>query len=155
MSAKFSHRQVILMDDELERIKQEKLRRLLQPELQSSKYPIGKVVELNDSNFEEFAKQQGIVVVDCWAVWCAPCRSMAPVMDQLAKEWGNKGVHIGKLNVDHNPRTAMRYGISSIPNFLVFQNGKYLGNIVGAVGKAPFVKLFKKLLKENNDEGYV
>lgn len=143
------------MSDELERIRQEKIRKLLQPDVQASKFPTGKVIELTDSNFDEFAKQPGIVVVDCWAAWCAPCRSMAPVMEQLAKEWGPKGIHIGKLNVDHNPRTAMRYGISSIPNFLVFKDGKFLGNVVGAVGKAPFVQLFKKLLKEgDNREGY-
>ncbi|MHA1224896.1 MAG: thioredoxin family protein, partial [Candidatus Heimdallarchaeaceae archaeon] len=81
--------------------------------------------------------------------------SMEPVMKQLATEWAGK-VSIGKLNVDQNPRTSMRFGISSIPNFLVFQDGKFLGNVVGAVGKKPFEKLFKKILSGELDkkEGY-
>ena len=76
-------------------------------------------------------------------------------MEQLAQEYAGK-VTIGKLNVDQNPQTSMRYGISSIPNFLVFQNGEYLGNVVGAVGKKPFQKLFKKILDGELDkrEGY-
>ena len=136
------------MDEEIERIKREKMMKLLKHKEQVQKYPLGKVVELTDNNFDDFVKQDGICVVDCWAIWCAPCRSMAPIMEQLAKEWASKNVHIGKLDVDHNPRVTMRYGVSSIPNFLVFKDGKFLGNVVGAVGKAPFIKLFKKLLEE-------
>ena len=144
------------MDEELERIKKEKMLKFMSDDVPTvGNFPVADVVELDDNSFEPFVKQQGIVVIDCWAVWCGPCRTMEPIMEQLAKEWAGK-VTIGKLNVDQNPRTSMRYGISSIPNFLVFQDGKFLGNVVGAVGKKPFEKLFKKLLSGDQDrkEGY-
>ena len=144
------------MDEELERIKREKMLKLMKEDVPAvGNFPIADVVELDDNSIEPFVKQPGIVVIDCWAVWCGPCRTMEPIMVQLAKEWVGK-VTIGKLNVDQNPRTSMRYGISSIPNFLVFQDGKFLGNVVGAVGKSPFEKLFKKLLSGDQDkrEGY-
>lgn len=144
------------MDEELERIKKEKMLKLMRDDVPTvGNFPVAEVMELDDNSFESFVTQQGIVVIDCWAVWCGPCRTMEPIMEQLAKEWAGK-VSFGKLNVDQNPRTSMRYGISSIPNFLVFQDGKFLGNVVGAVGKKPFEKLFKKLLSGEQDrkEGY-
>lgn len=144
------------MDEELERIKQEKMIKLMKDDVPTvGDFPIAEVVELDDNSFDSFVIQSGIVVVDTWAVWCGPCRTMEPIMNQLAKEWSGK-VTIGKLNVDQNPRTSMKFGISSIPNFLVFQDGKFLGNVVGAVGKKPFEKLFKKLLSGDKDkkEGY-
>ncbi|MHA1116241.1 MAG: thioredoxin [Candidatus Heimdallarchaeum aukensis] len=142
----------MIQDDEtLEELRKKKMEELLNANQQAAKFPTGVAVNLTDDDFDEFVKQDGIVVVDTWAAWCMPCRTMAPIMDQLAKEWADKGVHIGKLNVDENRRTAMRFGISSIPNFLVFQNGKYLGNVVGAVGKKPFVQLFKKLLNGDDE----
>ncbi len=141
---------VMVSDDELEKIKQKKMLELMGAKQKQSKYPEGIVVELTDATFDDFVKQDGVVIVDTWAAWCMPCRAMAPVMEQLAKEWAGKGVHVGKLDVDHNRQIGMRFGISSIPNFLVFQNGKYLGNIVGAVGKKPFVELLRKLTGQNN-----
>ena len=144
------------MDDELERIKREKMEKLMRGDMPTvGTFPIAEVVELDDSSIDSFASQSGIVVVDCWAVWCGPCRTMEPIMKQLAKEWSGK-VTVGKINVDQNPRTSMKYGISSIPNFLVFQDGKFLGNVVGAVGKKPFERLFKKLTSGEKDtkEGY-
>jgi thioredoxin 1 len=144
------------MDDELERIRREKMLRIMKDDVPVvGTFPYAELEELNDQSFEVFVKQPGIVVIDLWAAWCAPCRSMEPIMKQLAKEWSGQ-VLIGKLNIDQYPRTAMKYGISSIPNFLVFQDGKYLGNVVGAVGKKPFEKLFKKILSGELDkrEGY-
>jgi len=144
------------MDEELERIKKEKMMKLMKDDVPTvGNFPVAEVTVLDDNSFGSFVQQEGIVVIDCWAVWCGPCRTMEPIMEQLAKEWAGK-VTIGKLNVDQNPRTSMQYGISSIPNFLVFQDGKFLGNVVGAVGKKPFEKLFKKLLSDNQDkkEGY-
>ncbi|MHA2358198.1 MAG: thioredoxin [Candidatus Heimdallarchaeaceae archaeon] len=144
------------MDDELERIKREKLQKLMQDDVPVvGTFPIEEMAELDDQTFQNFVNQSGIVVIDCWAAWCAPCRTMEPIMKQLAKEWAGK-VTIGKLNVDQNPRVAMSYRIASIPNFLVFQDGKYLGNVVGAVGKKSFDKLFKKILSGELDkrEGY-
>jgi len=144
------------MDDELERIKREKMLKLMKDDVPVvGTFPVTELHELDDQSFDDFIQQTGIVVIDCWAAWCAPCRTMEPIMKQLSKEWAGQ-VSIGKLNVDQNPRIAMKFGISSIPNFLVFQNGKFLGNVVGAVGKKPFDKLFKKILSGELDkrEGY-
>ncbi|MCG3226673.1 MAG: thioredoxin [Candidatus Heimdallarchaeota archaeon] len=144
------------MDDELERIRKEKLTKLMNDDVPVvGTFPIAELNELDEQTFEGFIGQSGIVVIDLWAAWCAPCRTMEPIMKQLAKEWIGQ-VLIGKLNIDQYPRIAMKYQVSSIPNFLVFQDGKYLGNVVGAVGKKPFDKLFKQIVSGelNKREGY-
>ncbi|GAI94069.1 unnamed protein product, partial [marine sediment metagenome] len=75
------------------------------------------------------------VLVDLWAPWCAPCRMVAPVVEELASEYEGR-VSFAKLNVDQNPRTASRYGIMSIPTLLIFKDGKPVSNIVGFRPKA-------------------
>jgi len=77
--------------------------------------------------------------VDFWAEWCAPCRRLAPIVDQIADEYDGK-VNIGKLNVDHNPSVSMNYGITSIPAILFIKNGQVVDKLVGAQPKANFVK---------------
>jgi thioredoxin 1 len=79
-------------------------------------------------------KSYPLVVVDCWAAWCAPCRAIAPIVDQLAKDYTGKVV-FGKLNVDENPETAQRYGIMAIPTLLVMKNAEEVDRIVGALPK--------------------
>ena len=77
----------------------------------------------------------GLVVVDCWAAWCGPCRMVAPIMDQLAAQYSGKA-KIAKLNVDENPATASQFSIRSIPTMLFFKNGKVVKQQVGALPKA-------------------
>ena len=96
---------------------------------------MGKPIEVTDANFEaEVVKSTTPVVVDFWAVWCGPCRMIAPVVEELATEYAGK-VQFAKLNVDENPNVSMKYGIRSIPTLLVFKNGKPVDQIVGAVPK--------------------
>jgi thioredoxin 1 len=93
------------------------------------------ILEFTDHNFAtEVESGTGITVVDFWAPWCGPCRFVAPLLEQLADEYGAR-VRIGKLNVDENPAVAGRYGIRSIPTVGIFRDGEPVGGVVGAVPK--------------------
>lgn len=95
----------------------------------------GNVEVYTDGNFDEKVLQSDkLTVVDFWAEWCAPCRMIAPTMEELAGENADK-VNIGKLNVDENNKTATKYGIRSIPTLLFFKNGNILKQVVGVRGK--------------------
>ena len=91
------------------------------------------VQNITDSTFESFTEENPLVVVDCWAAWCAPCRFLSPVIEQLAGE--RKDVAFGKLDVDQNKMVAIKYGIMSIPTLLYFKNGKLVNRTVGALPK--------------------
>ena len=96
----------------------------------------GKLVTVTDSNFTTVIEgEKGLALVDFWAAWCGPCRMVAPVIEQLATEHEGK-VTIGKLDVDANQQTAMRYNIRSIPSILFFKDGRHIDTVVGAVPKA-------------------
>ena len=92
-------------------------------------------IHLGDNDFNEAITQHPLIIVDFWAEWCGPCRMVAPVIEELAKEFqGN--VVFGKLNVDENRQTATRFSIMSIPTLIVFQNGEEKRRLVGARSKA-------------------
>jgi thioredoxin 2 len=92
-------------------------------------------VDVTDQSFDrEVISHPGLVLVDCWAQWCGPCKMVAPVLDQLALEYRGR-VKITKLNVDENPYTASRYGIRSIPTMLIFKKGVQIDTLVGALPK--------------------
>ena len=98
-------------------------------------------IEVNDGNFEaEVLKSAQPVVVDFWAEWCGPCRMMGPTIDVIATEYAGKA-KVGKLNVDDNGQTAMRYNIRGIPTLLLFKGGKVVEQRVGAVGKSDVQKM--------------
>ncbi len=93
---------------------------------------------ITDQNFqEEVLGSKTPVLVDFWAEWCMPCRIVSPIVEELAKEYGDK-LKVGKLNVDENGQTAQSYGIMSIPSLLVFKNGQVVKQMVGAQSKDSF-----------------
>ncbi|MGB6649312.1 MAG: thioredoxin, partial [Bacteroidota bacterium] len=92
-----------------------------------------KPIELNDTNFQqEVLNSDTPVLVDFWAVWCGPCRMVAPVVEEIAKEYNGK-LKVGKLDVDNNPEVSMKFGIRSIPTLMVFKGGQVEEQIVGAM----------------------
>ncbi|CUT04808.1 thioredoxin [Candidatus Kryptobacter tengchongensis] len=104
------------------------------------------IIELTDLNFEdEVLKSDKLVLVDFWAEWCAPCRMIAPIIEEIANEYADR-LKVGKLNVDYNPKTAMKYGIMSIPTLLLFQNGRVIEQIVGAMPKKNLLAKLEKYL---------
>lgn len=97
----------------------------------------GTVVEVTDENFGDSVEgAEGLSMVDFWATWCGPCKMVAPVVEELAGEYADKGLNVGKLDVDHNPHVAARFGIRSIPSILFFKGGKHVDTVIGAVPKA-------------------
>ena len=125
-------------DEELEKIKAKKMREMTSPQKPC-------VVKLNASSFDDFIKTELPVVVDFWADWCMPCRIMSPVMEELAIAYAGKAL-FGNVNVDENSQIASRYGIMSIPHFLIFKNGALVERIIGAVGRGPLENALKKHL---------
>jgi thioredoxin 1 len=88
---------------------------------------------LTDSTFDEHIKNSPIpILVDFWAPWCAPCRMVAPILSQLAKDYAGK-LTVGKINVDENPHVASRFGITGIPTMLLFKDGKSVQQWIGAL----------------------
>lgn len=130
-------------EEELERIKAKKLKELVK---KSQKQETEGVITLTSSSFPKFLENTNLpVLVDFWADWCMPCRIMAPVMEELARDYAGKAV-FARVNVDENPEVATRYAIMSIPHFIVFRNGRPAERIVGAVGRGPLEDALKKYL---------
>ena len=98
------------------------------------------VNHVTDANFDqEVLKSEKAVLIDFWAPWCAPCRAIAPLIDELAGEYAGR-LKVVKINVDDNPETPARYGVRGIPNLLIIKSGQVKEQIVGAVPKSHLVK---------------
>jgi len=124
--------------DELDAIRARKMENL-QRMAEASAEP----VEVSDETFEDIVSEGGLVVVDCWAEWCGPCRMLSPVVDQLAEEYAGKVV-FARLNVDENSVTAAKFGIMSIPTLLIFKDSRLVDTIVGAVPKSHIKAVLKR-----------
>lgn len=103
-------------------------------------------VTLTDANFDELVKKSGKpVMVDFWAAWCGPCLMIAPIVEELSKEFEGKAL-IGKLDVDNNPNVSVEFGIRSIPTLLFFKNGQVVDKQVGVVPKSVLLQKLNALL---------
>lgn len=99
-----------------------------------------KPLHFTDDNFEtEVINSDQPVLIDFWAVWCGPCRMIAPIVEELSNEYEGK-IKIGKLDVDENQQTSIKYGVRSIPTLLIFKSGKVVDTIIGAVPKNMIVQ---------------
>jgi thioredoxin 1 len=107
-----------------------------------------KYVQLTDSTFqEEVLNADQPVLVDFWAVWCGPCRRIAPMIEELAEEFEGRA-KVAKLDVDHNPETAMAYGIRSIPTLLFFKDGRPVDHLVGVSSKRELSQKLEALVAQ-------
>lgn len=108
---------------------------------------MGNVREVNDNSFEqEVLKSDLPVLIDFWAPWCAPCRAIAPAVEELATDYAGR-LKVVKMNVDDNPRTPTQYGVRGIPNLILFRSGQVAEQIVGAVPKAQLQKAVDRALQ--------
>lgn len=100
---------------------------------------------ITEANFEdEVLSSETPVLIDFWAPWCGPCQQMAPIIEELAHEYQDKGIKVGKLNVDENGMIANKYKVMSIPTFIVFKGGQVVDQVVGGVQKGRLEEVLEK-----------
>ncbi len=99
-------------------------------------------IKIDSSNFEEIKNGEKRVLIDFYAEWCGPCKMIAPISEEIAEE--NPQYVVGKINVDDNPELAIEFGVSTIPNLVVMENGKVLNQIAGARPKASILKMLEE-----------
>jgi len=137
------------MENELDEIRKRKMedfkKRFMKGDKDMEKDLQSTPIEIKDADFDETIKSHKVIVVDCWAAWCGPCRMMSPIIDGLAKELQGKVV-FGKVNVDENPQTSIKYKIMSIPTLLVFKNGNLVDRIIGVCPKGELINKFSSYL---------
>ena len=102
------------------------------------------VIEFSDQNFDSGVLEANTpVLVDFWAVWCGPCKAIAPIVEEIANDYDGK-VKVGKMDVDSNNKVAMKYGIRSIPTLLLFKDGEVVDQVIGNVGKESIESMLNK-----------
>ena len=129
-------------DEELERIKKKQMDELLQQQNQNKIVSDTPVMELTSQDFDQEKIKNKLLLVDFWAEWCGPCKSMHPIFTRMAKKY--KSVRFARVNVDNSQDIATRYGVQSIPTFIMFKNGKVANTMVGAVGEPGIHMICKK-----------
>ncbi len=108
---------------------------------------MSETLEVTDDTFEaEVLQSEMPAIVDFWAEWCAPCRAISPIVEQLSKEYGDR-LKIVKMDIDQNPRTPGQYEVRAIPTVLAFRGGQVVEQLVGARPKAAFDEMVRKLLE--------
>ena len=129
-------------DSELEKIKKKQLEELLQQQNLNKIVNEMPVIELTSQDFDQKKSENELLLVDFWAEWCGPCKSMHPIFSRMAKKY--KSVRFARVNVDNAQDIAMRYGVQSIPTFIMFKNGEVANTMVGAVGEPGIHMICKK-----------
>ena len=133
-------------DEELENIKKKQLEDLLKQQNINNILNETPVMELTSQNFNQEISNNDLLLVDFWAEWCGPCKSMNPIFTRMAKKY--KQVRFARVNVDNAQDIAMKYGVQSIPTFIMFKNGEIANQMVGAVGE-PGIHMICKKFTEN------
>ena len=133
-------------DEELENIKKKQLEDLLKQQNINNILNETPVMELTSQNFNQEISNNDLLLVDFWAEWCGPCKSMHPIITRMAKKY--KKVRFARVNVDNAQDIAMKYGVQSIPTFIMFKNGEIANQMVGAVGE-PGIHMICKKFTEN------
>ena len=133
-------------DEELENIKKKQLEDLLKQQNINNILNETPVMELTSQNFNQEIAKNDLLLVDFWAEWCGPCKSMHPIFTRMAKKY--KQVRFARVNVDNAQDIAMKYGVQSIPTFIMFKNGEIVNQMVGAVGE-PGIHMICKKFTEN------
>ena len=119
--------------------------RKLERECSKKSEIIDRPIQVTDKTFDQIIEAHPAVVVDFWAQWCPPCRLIAPIIDELAKDYAGKVV-FGKLNTDENQSTATKYNVMSVPNLLFFKKGKLVDQVIGAVPRQHIEQKIKKII---------
>jgi thioredoxin 1 len=128
-------------DPEIEKIKQRKLAEMLKQQSDVMAQAQISVTDLDQTNFDQTVSV-GLVLVDFWAEWCGPCKSMHPIFDRMSKKY--RHIKFARVNVDKCQDIAMRFAVQSIPTFIMFKNGKLVDRMVGAVGEPGIHMIAKK-----------
>ena len=129
-------------DAELEKIKKKQLEELLEQQNVNKIVNNIPVIELSSHDFDKEKIKNELLLVDFWAEWCGPCKSMHPIFTRMAKKY--KSVRFARVNVDNAQDIAMRYGVQSIPTFIMFKNGEVANTMVGAIGEPGIHMICKK-----------
>ena len=135
-----------MSDDELDRIKKKQLDDLLKQQQEQLVVQETPVIELHSSNFDDALLKNKLVLVDFWAEWCGPCKSMHPIFSRMAKKYSH--VRFARVNVDDSQNIATKFNVQSIPTFIMFNDGKVVQQMVGAVGEPGIHMICKKFLSD-------
>ena len=131
-------------DPELEKIRQKQLEELMREKNLDRVVNETPVLELTSATFDNEVSKNDLLLVDFWAEWCGPCKSMHPVFTRVAKKY--KQIRFARINVDNSQDIALRYSVQSIPAFIMFRNGEIVNRMVGAVGEPGIHMICKKVL---------